>query len=680
MADIGPALLETLLALSPATLYVLDEDLRVRWTSAAHSEETSDGPLGRYFAQACRLDDSAGAERHLRQALNEPSPVRERTFRGHRSDGSGPDRGLSLSARSLADLGGSSAGLLVVVEDVTERDQAQRREAALDAVRDGVGRSLDVAVTCRSLAESLVPGFADIAVVDVWDEVLRGAEPPAAPPGRDVPLRCAAFRSSVAETVPASPEGEVRDTPSRTPQARALSDLQPRLAALDQDAAWLTADPAQARLVAAAGAHSLIVAPLTLRGAVLGLMSLYRCGAADPYEEPDIPVVVSLAAHAVLSLDNARRYERDHTIASTVQRRLLPQRATSTPALETAHVHLPGSNSGCWFDTIALPGARTALVVGNVAGSGIQTAATMGQLRMVINALADLDLEPDELLARLNDTAAQLTGERAALPAADAAHRQPITASCLYGVYDPFARTCTLARAGHPAPLVVHPDGSTSTADLPDGPGLGSSEPFPFASTVLPLEEGCLLAFRTGAFVKEGAHLDDPVRRALAHPDRRLDELCDAAVYALPQGGGPDGAVLLLARTGAVPADRVAAVELPHDPTSPARARAAARARLDSWKVDEDASYAAELIVSELVTNAVRYGTPPVRLRLIRTHTLTCEVHDTGVAAPHLRHARTVDEGGRGLFIVSQLATRWGTRYTPTGKILWTEQPLTAAD
>ncbi|MGP4089941.1 ATP-binding protein [Streptomyces sp. KR55] len=134
----------------------------------------------------------------------------------------------------------------------------------------------------------------------------------------------------------------------------------------------------------------------------------------------------------------------------------------------------------------------------------------------------------------------------------------------------------------------------------------------------------------------------------------------------------------MLARTGTLPTDHAAAVELPHDPTSPAQARTFTREHLSAWHVDETTSYATELIVSELLTNAVRYGTPPVLLRLIRTDTLTCEIHDTGAAAPHLRHARTVDEGGRGLFIVSQLAAPWGTRYTPTGKILWTEQPLTA--
>ncbi|MFC9910576.1 SpoIIE family protein phosphatase [Streptomyces sp. NPDC127197] len=646
--------------LVPATWYVLDEHLRVRWSSEPYDEKADE------------------VEREVRKALGDSSPLLlEHAY--HRADGSPSGRTFSLSAHrldGLDDLGAGFRGLIVAVQDVTERDRTRRREAASAAVRAAVGRSLDVTVTCRQCAQALVPGFADIAVVDVVDDVLRGEEPPPAPLGRDVPLRCAA--ACGADTTPPRPEGEVRSTPYRTPQARCLSDLLPRLADLSDATEWLAADPAQALLIETFGARSLLTVPLTLQGAVLGLLSLYRLHGSEPYDERDVTVAADLAAHAALSLDNARRYERDHTIASTVQRHLLPRRVPSPPALETAHVHVPGSNSGCWFDAIALPGARTALVVGNVAGHGIETAATMGQLRMVINALAVLDLDPDELLARLDDTVTRLAAERTEFPAADAAHHKPLTADCLYGVYDPFTRTCTLARAGNLSPLVVRPDGHTFLPDLPDGPALGAGEPVPFAAITVPLDEGSVLAFRTGAFGPEDADPSDPVRRAVAHPGRPLRDLCDAAVYALPADRDPDGAVLLLARTGTLPTDHAAAVELPHDPTSPAQARTFTREHLAAWHVDETTSYATELIVSELLTNAVRYGTPPVILRLIRTDTLTCEIHDTGAAAPHLRHARTVDEGGRGLFIVSQLAARWGTRYTPSGKILWTEQPLTA--
>jgi two-component sensor histidine kinase len=96
-----------------------------------------------------------------------------------------------------------------------------------------------------------------------------------------------------------------------------------------------------------------------------------------------------------------------------------------------------------------------------------------------------------------------------------------------------------------------------------------------------------------------------------------------------------------------------------------------------AWGLDETA-FATELIVSELVTNAIRYGEAPIRLRLIRGSTLICEVSDGSNTAPHLRRARVFDEGGRGLLLVAQVAERWGSRQTPTGKTIWAEQPLPA--
>lgn len=732
--DVRPALLTTLLALTPSPLYVVDEALRVVWSRDGEA-------TGRGLTELYDVDGPEDVTQQLRQVLlAEPAEdaAKPTTFRGRNPDAARSD--LRFTAHRLAPQAGAPA-LLVVVEDQTRRDRSRTQHAALAAVREHVGRSLDLTRTCRDLAEALVPGFADIAVVDVVDDVLRGAEPPESPVGPGTPLRCAAVRLADAGMELPCREGASRGVSLRTPQARALSDLEPRLVPVDGASAWLSASPEHAEAIQATGAHSLLLVPLALRGAVLGVLSLYRCGSSPAYHSSDVATGENLAAHAALSMDNARRYARDHTIASTVQRHLLPQRATRTPALETAHAYLPGRNSGCWFDAIALPGGRTALVVGKVAGQGIETAATMGQLRMVINALADLDLEPAELLARLEGTATRLALERDAAPGTGSAagarggggRPQPLLASCLYGVFDPFSRTCVVAGAGELAPLVVDPDGRVSAPDLPPGPPLGSGEPLPHAEVEIELPEGGVLVFRTGAFAAgprwggegtataaydpaadydpvaaygldgvdgisggaggpagdrarerrpggtdggdaAGGTEADPVRDALARPGQSLREMCDAAVYALPPDGERDGAVLLLARAERLPDGHAATVDLPDGPEASAEARTAARRVLAGWHADGDTVEAAELIVSELVTNAVRYGAPPVRLRLLHADgRLTCEVHDTGTAAPHLRHARTADEGGRGLFIVSQLADRWGARHTAAGKILWTE-------
>jgi GAF domain-containing protein len=678
---VAAALLKVLFARSAGALHVLDDQLTVvRADGPDAAAEGAGHLLGRPFTEVYRLDEPHTAEGLLREVLISGRPATDHVFRGRRAGEEGPDRRFLMQAYRLDDHRGRSLGrVLACMADVTQREKARRRKAALAAVREAVGRTLDVTATAEAFAGAVVPAYADIAVVDVLDDVLRGTVPLAGPPERDVPLRRAAFRSCDEAAVPARPVGDIRGLPDLTPYGRVLADFQPRLVALDRDAPWLRADPALARAIRASGARSMIVAPLSVRGAPLGLVTLYRCEDAEPFEEADRTLVLSLAAHTALSIDNARRYEYDHTVASTVQRRLLPPRTTAGPAVETAHLYLSGHNSGCWFDTIGLSGARTAMVVGNVSGEGIEAAAAMGQLRMVINALAALDLEPDELLARLNDTANRLAQERAALPPGDPLHRQPLTATCTYAVYDPFTRVCAVARAGHPAPFVVRPDGSASTPDVAEGPKLGSFDTAPCAVTAVTLEVGSLLAFYTGGLAHDGM-LDRPARKALAHPEQELGELCDAVAYTLPADAGPEGIALLLARTGSVVADHVAELELPHEPTAPALARTFARDLLGAWGIDGETAFGTELIVSELVTNAVRYGTPPLRLRLIRGDTLTCEVHDASSVSPHLRHARTVDEGGRGLFIVSELAGNWGTRYTGGGKVLWTEQHLPPPD
>ncbi|MFH9294246.1 SpoIIE family protein phosphatase [Streptomyces sp. NPDC017520] len=689
--QLDEALLATLFTQSAVGLVVLDPQLRlVRANSLVDGVETGEH-IGSRFTEAFRLDDPDGAEQLMKRVLVGEGPVRDRLVRGRLRQVPG-DRQFLVSAYRLDGPGGPDApalGVLAAVVDVTERQRARARRAALTAVRDAVGGSLDVAAICRAFADALVSGFADLAVVEVVDDVLRGADPPVGPLPPGTPLRRAASGRCDAVRDMAEGDGEgggrglsagvTRRLPARTPYALATTDLRARLVPLGPGTSWPDTDLDGARTVAETDAHSLIVVPLTLRGAVLGLVSLYRCGAAEPFDDDDVSLAVAAATRAALGIDNARRYEREHVIASTVQRRLLPQAERQQAAVDTAHVLLPGRDSGCWFDTIALSGARTALVVGGVAGEGLQSAIAMGQLRTVIQALAGLDLEPEEVLARLRDTADRLAHERATLPPADALRGEPLSAGCVYGVYDPFTRTCTVARAGHPAPLVVGPDGRAVALDVPEGPGLFSTDSALFAPATVTLEVGSFLAFCT-ADLLSGDQAAERIEEALARPGRSLQQLGDDIVYALPDDTCSAGAALLLARTGTVSDHLVATWDLAQDPTTPATARGLVHGRLQGWGLDEDTVEATELIVSELVTNAVRYGTPPLRLRLLLDSTLTCEVHDGSTASPHLRHAGTVDEGGRGLFIVSRLASHWGARHGPDGKVLWTEQDLPGDD
>ncbi|MEU9803678.1 SpoIIE family protein phosphatase [Streptomyces sp. NPDC051000] len=684
--DVDRAVLDALFTQSPVGLHVLDTQLRlVRVNTATRTmhDIPVEEVLGRPFTDVfAGLTSPGEVTEMIRGVLATGVPVRERLVRSRLDSDQGQERARSVSVFRLSDAKGTVLGVAVAAVDVTESQVARARLRVLDGVRECVGQTLDVIATCQELAQAVVPSFADIAVVEVVEAVVRGEEPPTGPLAQDVPLRRAAFRARDGHReAQAHPVGDVRSLRNPTPYSQTLIDLRPRIVALGDDSPWLGTDPKRAGAIRSAGAHSLLVAPLALRGRVLGLVSLYRTGESEPFDQGDLGLVREVSAHTALCVDNARRFTREHTIAATVQRHLLPRHPAGQSTVETAHLHVSGGGGGGWFDAIALSGARTALVVGNVAGHGINTATTMGQLRTVIHSLAALDLEPDELLARLNDTAGFLAAERAARPFGDPVDKQPLSATCLYAVYDPFARTCTFACAGQPTPpVIVRPDGGTETADLTIGPSLGG-EGWPFATTTVEVAEGSTLALYTPLLLTSAqADTGDApglLREVLAHPDRSLQDLCDDALYALGAGERDGDAVLLLARTRTFPAHATATWDLADDLTEAGTARRHTLRTLEEWGVDDDTAAATELIVSELVTNALRHGTPPLRLRLIKDRTLICEVHDTSPTSPHLRHARAVDEGGRGLFIAAQLAQRWGTRHTPGGKTVWTEQDLT---
>ncbi len=366
----------------------------------------------------------------------------------------------------------------------------------------------------------------------------------------------------------------------------------------------------------------------------------------------------------------------------TLQSSLLPHTLPDQSALEIASRYLPAGTEaglgGDWFDVIPLSGARVALVVGDVVGHGIRAAATMGRLRTAVRTLADVDLPPDELLTHLDDLIIHLAADEADRDAAGET-AGGIGTTCVYVVYDPVTRRCTVARAGHPLPAVVSPEGSVYLLDVPAGPPLGLGG-LPFETVEVELPEGSILALYTDGLLQPRENdIDDALDTmfgVLARPASTLDTVCDRVLTAMLAHRPDDDVALLVARTRALHADRVVAWDLPSDPSVVSQARRHTTDQLTAWGLGE-AAFVTELLVSELVTNAIRYGEPPIQLRLIHENsTLICEVSDASNTAPHMRRARTFDEGGRGLLLVAQLAQRWGTRHAPVGKTIWAEQSL----
>ncbi|MFG3203881.1 SpoIIE family protein phosphatase [Streptomyces sp. NPDC048192] len=661
------AILRTLLVHAPVDLTVLDGDLRII-RSRYDTRDTPPGADGtrRDFPEALGLADPGNERAVAHRVLVTGEPALHRVVRSAPSNGTGRPVYYSLSYMRLEGADGEVLGLLVSALDVTERERALQRLQILEKIRAAVGNGLQVMGVCREFAEAVAPAFTRVVVVEVIEDVIRGEEPPLAPVDHAVPLRRAAFKGLVS----AHAVGDVRRLPEGTPFSRVLVDLRPRLVTVTSDSPWLAADPARANAIARSDVHSLIVAPLAVRGQALGVVSFYRHQDEEPFDEADIALTSDLCAHAALCIDNARRFTRERTIAATVKRRLLPQRASAPSTVDVAPMHIPGpGGGGAWFDVIELAGGRTALVLGDVRGRGIATATTMGQLRTVIHALAALDLEPDELMARLSDTAAQLAAERAALPAGDPLHDVPLTAGCSIVVYDSVDHTCTVVRAGLSEPYLVRPGGGVETVAAPGGPVLAGGDRAPFPATEVPLPAGGILALGNEDLLRSEPRMRAVLRQGAELP---LGELSDALAYVLRDQESEK--LMLLARARGLPADQVLTVPLPEDFAAVAEARAAARRQLGTWGIDPDHAFTTELVLSELVTNALRHGAPPYRLRLILDERLTCEVRDAGDSAPHLKHARTVDEGGRGLFIVASVADGWGIRYHAQGKTVWAQQ------
>ncbi|MEV4441204.1 SpoIIE family protein phosphatase [Streptomyces sp. NPDC049577] len=581
-------------------------------------------------------------------------------------------------AAGTAGTGGEATGRLVLVGEPGVGHYAvaaRRRLELLSEASTRIGTTLDVERTAAELAEMAVPRLADFVTVDLPEAVLRGEEP--ADPGKD--LRRVVVHG-IREDCPFYPAGEPVDLRPTTPQLRCLAGgrtvLEPDLR---NAAGWIAQDRGNAQRLLAHNIHSLIAVPLLARGIALGIASFYRSRDPAPFGDDDRSLAQELATRAAICIDNARRYTREHATVLALQRSLLPQSFPEQNAVEVAHRYLPAESGvgGDWFDVIPLSSARVALVVGDVVGHGLHAAATMGRLRTAARNFAELDLPPDEVLTHLDNLVGRLDREECG-DDPFAGITGIIGATCLYAIYDPTTQQCAMARAGHCPPALVRPDGTVTFPDLPAGPPLGLGG-LPFETAEFHLPEGSQLVLYTDGLIEDRDRDFDTaleqLRRALAHPNRPPEDTCRAVAEHVMPDHPADDIALLVARTHTLDPHRIATWDLPADPALVSSVRAAVTRRLADWGLDE-VSFSVELLLSELVTNAIRYGGGPIQVRLLYDRNLTCEVSDTSSTAPHLRQAAITDEGGRGLFLVARLSQAWGTRYTPGGKAIWAECAL----
>ncbi|MEW5539207.1 SpoIIE family protein phosphatase [Streptomyces cyaneofuscatus] len=687
------ALLQGLATQSPIGLAIYDTDLRLTWSNTAYEREIGK-PLAEY--RGMRADElySGGTfvtpgypktlDAVMHHVIDTGEAILDLHFQGIPPSDPGTEHLWSCSYYRLQDANGHVFGVCEDAFDISDRQRAQQRLALLVEVGRRIGTVLDVVTTAEEIAEVTVPEFAAAVRVDIARVTVMSGELPATGSSAAMDLLRV---------------GEHSVDPAAADAAEPLYPGAPGSPADRYPPVTYPPGSPQDRSLASGGLvldDNVLVVPLRVGGSVLGLVTFVRSprpevsdrplsrGPANTFDNGEVALADELAARAAVCIDNARRFTRERSASLALQRQLLPHHVPPQSAVEIAYRYLPSDDvtgvGGDWFDVIPLSGTRVGLVVGDVVGHGLQAAATMGRLRTSVRAFAQLDMAPDELLTRLDDLVGQPLDERPGTrdgAASDAYDELTTGATCLYAVYDPVSRRCVMARAGHLPPAVVHPDGRVTFPDLPAGPPLGLGG-LPFESMEIELPVGSLLALFTDGLVEARDHdIDqglDALGRVLGDPGASLEELCDRAVSELvPDATTADDTALLLARTWQLDEGQVAEWELPAEAVAVGRARELATRQLGIWGLEE-LSFATELVVSELVTNAVRYGGGPLRLRLIRDRTLLCEVADTGHTSPHLRHSAEDDEGGRGLFIVAQLVQRWGTRYTPAGKTIWTEQ------
>ncbi|CAL9450116.1 SpoIIE family protein phosphatase [Streptomyces sp. Tu 3180] len=547
-----------------------------------------------------------------------------------------------------------------------------------------IARGIDLDEIVMGLCRATVPTFSDTILVYLREPLPVGDERPTGP---------LVLRLRRSDRIPPDRDTEGGFAPIAPPEPSELDSVGEELCTVRPGSAlaevlrgvrpvFTDAPAARAALPELLGedgapavpqGQRAILAPLRGRRRVIGAALFLRRPERIPFEADDLLVAAQLATHSALGIDKAVLYGREAYIADELQRTMLPEHLPRCTGVRLASRYLPAAETarvgGDWYDAIPLPGSRVALVVGDVMGHSMTSAAIMGQLRTTAQTLAGLDLPPQEVLHHLDEQAQRLGVDR--------------MATCLYAVYDPVSHRITVANAGHPPPVLLHLGGRAEVLRVPAGAPIGVGG-VDFEAVELDAPAGATLLLYTDGLVE--SRLRDvwtgieQLREKLAataqltgpdHPPP-LEALCDEVLDMLGPGDRDDDIALLAARFDGIAPSDVAYWFLEPEDAAPGRARRLVRRTLSRWGLEE-LSDSVELLVSEVVTNAVRYASRPVTLRLLRTDVLRCEVGDDVPQLPRLRQARATDEGGRGLYLVNRLARRWGATRLSTGKVVWFE-------
>ncbi|MBY8877587.1 SpoIIE family protein phosphatase [Actinacidiphila acidipaludis] len=560
MHDLPPGdwLWRALLDGTQAGVAVLDTELRYLYVNPALAAMNGVAPaehIGRTIAEVVPAVDAR--EDVLRQVLAD-GRCREVVSSGQtRAESPHARRYWHGSYSRLADGDGRVRGLGGIVLEVTEDragqrelERARERLLLLDAAAVRIGSTLEMEQTCQELCDLLVEVIADVATVEVLSLSGDGHRP--APAGM-LRLRRAAMAARPAlweQVLQFGGPGEYVDYQRTAAIPRCLETGRPVVSNHGSDASLSRSAPNPERLAAyrAAGFHSTMVVPLSARGGQIGTVSLVRAGASGEFTDDDASVARALADRAAISLDNARRYSREHGIAVELQRALLAAPGTPHPRVDVATHYLPAGATdlvgGDWFDTLALPGGLTLLAMGDVMGHGVEAAVEMSQYRSMLRVVAGEhggvpgEGTPDRILRRLDVLLTAAGTER--------------PGTCLIGLADPVRGCAWFANAGHLPPAVIGTDGRVDLLPVPPGPPLGADLCGAYETVYVPWPPGhTLLLYTDGLVERRTEDIDTSLERlaALRLPNTGpLEALLGRLVHLLTPTAAEDDVALLVAR------------------------------------------------------------------------------------------------------------------------------------
>jgi len=542
---------------SPFCMVIVDTELRIAWANGAASRLSDVIPAaqwpGRRLGDVLPHLDANAIEQSLRRMLATGSPVTYLEVSSRADGDPGGERSWGCTQFRIDGPDGKASGAVHIMREVPERARCQGRLGPADQASFRIGTTLDITRTAEELLEAVLPRLADAGSVELLDAVIDGDQHTAQGHDQKMRLQRVVLRWPDDQPPPARylRHARLETDPTRPHHQCLIAGLPVYLpdfgAMTTEQLTKIDSGPGLARMMAArqAGAHSLMIIPMTAQNATIGIVVLYRLAGSDPFTTADLSLAQDLVSRAAVSIDNAWLYNRERATALALQRGLLPRQIPRVPGLQMCYRYVPAETSaeigGDWFDVIPLPGDRCALVVGDVAGHGVGAASLMGQLRTATRTLATFDLAPAQVLARLDQITADLT--------------DPDTvATCIYAIHDPGAGTWDIATAGHPQPAIARPGHPATFPDLPPGLPLGTGlQDSHYQATRLHLDPGStLLLYTDGLIENRAADIGTGMAR-LACTLTTISQLpipdaCDALLATLVPAPADDIAILM-ART-----------------------------------------------------------------------------------------------------------------------------------